>query len=123
MPLDHVTTILQGVPVHAIRGRVDSATAGDMEKALQPLFAETGQRAIVDLSALDYISSAGLRVVLMLAKRAKQTQGRLMLCSLPPQATPIPGTGCQPAEAWPRPAARLGPVGQRLKSRIRKEPA
>ena len=84
MPLEHITSILQGVPVHAIRGRVDSASAGDMEKALQPLFCEAGQRAIVDLSALDYISSAGLRVVLMAAKRAKQTQGRLMLCSLPP---------------------------------------
>lgn len=89
MSLDHVTTILQGVPVHAIRGRVDSASAGDMERALQPLFIEAGQKAVVDFSALDYISSAGLRVVLMVAKRAKQSQGRLLLCSLPPQVREV----------------------------------
>lgn len=89
MAIDHVTTVLKGVPVHAIRGRVDSASAGEMEKALQPLFGGAGERAVVDLSALDYISSAGLRVVLMVAKRAKQNGGRLMLCSLPPQVREV----------------------------------
>lgn len=89
MPIDHVVTVTQGVPVHAIEGRVDSVSASEMEKALQPLFVETGERAIVDFSKLDYISSAGLRVVLMLAKRAKQNEGRLLLCSMSPQVREV----------------------------------
>ncbi len=38
----------------------------------------------MDLEQLAYISSAGLRVVLMAAKRAKQSGGRLLLCGLSP---------------------------------------
>jgi anti-anti-sigma factor len=82
MSFQHSVTEIQGLPVHMVRGRVDSATAGDMEKALAGVFATSGQRVVLDLSGLDYISSAGLRIVLMLAKRAKQTQGRLLLCGL-----------------------------------------
>lgn len=65
----------------SLRGRLDSATAGDLEQVLLPLFAG-GVAVVVDFAELAYISSAGLRVVLMAAKRAKQAGGRLMLCSL-----------------------------------------
>lgn len=39
---------------------------------------------VQDLAQLDYISSAGLRVVLILAKRIKETTGRYVLCALQP---------------------------------------
>jgi anti-anti-sigma factor len=89
MPLNLAVSTHQGVPVHAVKGRVDSATAGELEKALQPLYATPGERVVLDFGALDYISSAGLRVVLMLAKRAKSSQGRLLLCSLSPQVREV----------------------------------
>lgn len=89
MPLEHVVTLVQDVAVHAINGRVDSASAGELERALLPLFTTAGQRAIVDFSSLDYISSAGLRVVLMLAKRANIGHGRLVLCGLSPQVRDV----------------------------------
>lgn len=38
----------------------------------------------MDLEQLAYISSAGLRVVLMAAKRARRSGGRLLLCCLSP---------------------------------------
>jgi anti-anti-sigma factor len=82
MSFQHTVTEIQGLPVHTVRGRVDSASAGEMEKSLASAFNAPGQRAVLDLAGLDYISSAGLRVVLMLAKRAKQTGGRLLLCGL-----------------------------------------
>ncbi len=65
-------------------GRVDSASAGALEKSLAPLFDTPGRHAVIDFSALDYISSAGLRIVLMSAKRAKQLQARLILCGMAP---------------------------------------
>jgi len=40
---------------------------------------------VLDLGEVDYISSAGLRVVLMLAKRQKQNAGKLVLCRLQPE--------------------------------------
>lgn len=89
MSLELTVAEQRGVHVYAIKGRLDSATAGDLDKSLQGLFGETGTRAIIDLGALDYISSAGLRVMLMLAKRAKQSQGRLILCSLSPHVREV----------------------------------
>ncbi len=65
-----------------LSGRLDSATSSDFERSLQGLFQAAGDKVMMDFSALDYISSAGLRVVLMAAKRAKQGQGHLVLYGL-----------------------------------------
>ena len=70
-------------------GRVDSATAGELEKSLAPLFDIPGRHAIINLSALDYISSAGLRIILMSAKRAKQIKIRLILCGMTPSVREV----------------------------------
>lgn len=80
---------MNGVRQVSLSGRLDSATSGDFETHLQTLFESSGIRALMDFSSLDYISSAGLRVVLMAAKRAKQTQGRLVLCSLQPHVKEV----------------------------------
>lgn len=89
MSLEYAVTDLRGIRVYTVKGRVDSATAGDLESAMKGEFGVTGQRVVMDLSALDYISSAGLRVVLMQAKRARQSSGRLVLCALPPQVREV----------------------------------
>ncbi len=59
-------------------GRIDAATAPSLENAL-------GDREIVvDLSSVEYISSAGLRALLATLKRVKALGGNLVLCSLHP---------------------------------------
>ena len=64
-------------------GRVDSASSGQLETALLKNL-ETGQsRLVVDLAAVEYISSAGLRVLLMLVKKLQGSGGRLVLCAMP----------------------------------------
>ena len=40
------------------------------------------QRLIVDLSHLDYVSSAGLRVFVLAAKQLRSTDGKIVLCSM-----------------------------------------
>ena len=80
---------LDGAAAVRLSGRLDSATASGFEKPLQDLFNLPGSRVLMDFSALEYISSAGLRVVLMAAKRAKQSQGALVLCSLQPQVRDV----------------------------------
>ncbi len=66
-----------------LHGRVDSAVAKGFEDAVLGGF-EDGNKVIIDFSTLDYISSAGLRVILMAAKRLKASSGALHLCGMKP---------------------------------------
>lgn len=82
-------TLDNGVQQVTLKGRLDSVTSSGLEKSLQPLFEATGTRTLVDFSGLSYVSSAGLRVILMAAKRAKQSQGKLVLCGLLPHVREV----------------------------------
>jgi stage II sporulation protein AA (anti-sigma F factor antagonist) len=66
------------------RGRVDSTTSGDLEQRLLDLLGSGQRRLVLDLAGIEYISSAGLRVLLVVAKRLKTAQGDLVLCALTP---------------------------------------
>jgi len=89
MSLQFSVTQIAALQLASVGGRVDSANAASFEKELLGLFDTPPTRILLDLSALDYISSAGLRVVLMAAKRAKQTQGRLVLCGMQPHVREV----------------------------------
>jgi anti-sigma B factor antagonist len=47
-----------------------------------PLIASGQRKLVVELSQLDYISSAGLRIFLLAAKRMDESKGKMILCSL-----------------------------------------
>lgn len=66
----------------SVAGQVNSANAAGLEAQLLALVENGECNWVLDLSRLDYISSAGLRVVLMLAKRVREQQGQLILCCL-----------------------------------------
>lgn len=72
------------VLVVAPRGRVDSTTSGDLEHRLLDLLGSGQRRLVLDLAGIEYISSAGLRVLLLVAKRLKTERGDLVLCALTP---------------------------------------
>jgi anti-sigma B factor antagonist len=75
--------ITGGVAVIAISGRIDSNTAGELEAVL-PARIEANAATVVDLAAVAYVSSAGLRVLLKGAKVAKATGAKLALAGLAP---------------------------------------
>jgi anti-sigma B factor antagonist len=55
----------------ALSGKLDSVTQSELAQELEKVF-ETGMTGLVfDLSALEYISSAGLRVLLSARKKVK----------------------------------------------------
>jgi anti-anti-sigma factor len=60
-------------------GRLDGSNAAVHEKALRELLVDDVHSVNIDLSELDYISSAGLRVLLMTAKAAKAKGGKVVL--------------------------------------------
>jgi anti-sigma B factor antagonist len=61
-------------------GRIDSNTADDLSDIISKLATLRAQRIVIDLIQTDYLSSAGLRVILLAAKDAQATGGRLTLC-------------------------------------------
>jgi anti-anti-sigma factor len=85
MRLDHAR--FADVVVLSPVGRIDHATAEEFETALAPHLARcaTGQNHLVlDLSGVDYINSAGLRVLMLAAKRAKAQGGFLAVAAVQP---------------------------------------
>jgi anti-sigma B factor antagonist len=76
------TRELKHVSVVKITGRVDSATAPDVEKALQDLIEADRHQVVVDLQDTEYMSSAGLRVLVTTLKSAKKSGGDLKLAQL-----------------------------------------
>jgi anti-anti-sigma factor len=71
-----------GVIVLTPHGRIDTTTAGALETRLASALTGASPQLVVDLSGVDYISSAGLRVLLVAARRVQATGGRLALCSM-----------------------------------------
>ena len=65
-------------------GRLDATTSGAIEKELFALLVGEVDSINIDMSELNYVSSAGLRVLLVIAKAAKAKGGKLVLFSLKP---------------------------------------
>ena len=63
------------VTVVALAGKVDSTTSPEAQEALDKVLASGVKRLVLDCTALDYISSAGLRVLLGTAKRLGKAGG------------------------------------------------
>jgi stage II sporulation protein AA (anti-sigma F factor antagonist) len=70
------------VLIVAPSGRIDSTTSDALEQALKKAVDAGDHRLVVDLGAVSYISSAGLRVLLVMAKRLKTERGTLVLCAM-----------------------------------------
>jgi len=79
-------TIIQkekdGIMELSISGRLDAVSAVEADKDFNSVIDEGHETLLVDLSALNYISSAGLRVLLVVAKRIQQNNGKVVLCAL-----------------------------------------
>ncbi|CAI6081371.1 STAS domain-containing protein [Cohnella sp. JJ-181] len=71
-----------GVAILSIEGRLDGQNASEAEAAFAGLAAEGHSRFVLDFSALQYISSAGLRVVLVAAKKTKAIKGSLICAGM-----------------------------------------
>jgi anti-sigma B factor antagonist len=67
-----------------ITGRLDSGTSDSLGQRLHQLIDRGERRMVIDAEKLDYISSTGLRVLLVAAKNLKTINGRIVLSSLKP---------------------------------------
>lgn len=75
------TRTLNDVHIVAITGSLDSTTSPDAQKSLDAVLAYA-KRLVLDFSELDYISSAGLRILLGAAKKLRASGGTLGMFGL-----------------------------------------
>jgi len=71
-----------GVLLLGLSKRFDSTNAKQVEEKILGVIAAGDHRLVLDLTALDYISSAGLRVLLVAANRLKSAEGKFALFGL-----------------------------------------
>ena len=72
----------ENATVVSVTGKMDAVSAPELEKELSQLMVDGEKGFVLDLGELDYISSAGLRVILATAKRLKEKEGKILLASL-----------------------------------------
>ena len=70
------------VTIVTVKGRLDSATAPTLGERLSGALAAPSRHLLIELSQLEYISSAGFRVLLLAAKRAAETDGQIVLAGV-----------------------------------------
>lgn len=77
------------VAVVSLKGRLNVATVADLEQVFNKLFEDKTTKALVDCRELEYISSAGLRVLLAAAKQFKKVSGGIVLSGLMPNVKQV----------------------------------
>ena len=70
------------VRILSFQGNLDTNTSPDAESEINGLIDGGAQKLLVNFEKLDYISSAGLRVLLATAKKLKASGGDLKICCL-----------------------------------------
>ena len=70
------------ISIFKLNGRLDSNTSQGFEKKIFDAISDGSKNMIVDFKDLDYISSAGLRVILKATKALNREEGKIMLCTM-----------------------------------------
>jgi len=73
-------------------GRIDMGSADQLRDRLIPMVtaaAKAGDSVVLDFAAVDYISSAGLRVLMLAAKEARASGGKIAVAALQPLVNEI----------------------------------
>ena len=73
----------QGVSIFRLEGRMDATSAPLLEKKLKKQISSLGKtKLVLDFAKVDYLSSAGMRLLLSTTKKLKEGDGALHLCSV-----------------------------------------
>lgn len=78
-----------GVVIVGLAGRLDGSTVASLDDRLARLVQAGERRLVLDLTALEYISSVGLRTILVVAKQLRAAAGKLAMASLQDQVRQV----------------------------------
>ncbi|MDD3037413.1 anti-sigma factor antagonist [Bacteroides sp.] len=86
---------IEGVTVLAVEGRLDTANTNEFNSVIQPLLNDSNPDIILNCEGLSYISSSGLRSLIVLQKSVLQHRGSLVIEAIRPEILKIfEMTGC-----------------------------
>ncbi len=73
----------------SVVGRVDTTNANEFEKSMLGVVEGGASKIVLDCAGLNYISSSGLRVFLIVQKKMMALKGKFALCCLQPEIKEI----------------------------------
>lgn len=71
----------ENLVIISIEGSIDSNTSGELQAKIMDKISASGN-VILDLSKVDFISSAGLRVLLMVYRQIKVKNGKVVIVGI-----------------------------------------
>ena len=80
--MEIIETKENDISIFKLDGRLDSNTSPTLEKKLAGAMESGAIYMIIDFENLDYISSAGLRIILKTTKDLKRSEGSIVLCAM-----------------------------------------
>ena len=83
---------LDNIEVVSLIGRIDQFSAEAFQSTLAPFLAncsKQGAPLVLDFAAVDYISSLGLRVLMLAARQVKAQDGRIAIAALQPMVDEV----------------------------------
>ena len=75
----------QGITYADLTGRLDTNTSPELQRVLMEYYSKEGFHLILNFAGLEYVSSAGLRVLLMIHKKASELNGKMVLRVVNPE--------------------------------------
>jgi anti-sigma B factor antagonist len=88
--MEITTKQLKRVDVVTVSGRIDSSTAPDLDEVLRSIVNADRFRICMDLENLEYLSSAGIKVLISILKTCKRwNRGDLRLANMPPRIVEV----------------------------------
>ena len=79
------TALGQNEATITLEGNLDNSTVANLEAKLLPTLAAKPSQLILDLAALKFVSSAGIRLFFIATKQQKQNGGQVSFVNLQPQ--------------------------------------
>ena len=79
--MEMTTRHVQGVTIVDVSGRLDTGSSGAAADGLARIAQTDGAKLLLNLEQLEFLSSAGLRVILRTAKTLRKRSGEVKLCN------------------------------------------
>jgi anti-anti-sigma factor len=84
MPLTILQSDEAGVHVVTLAGSLDSGTADELTRELAPTLDAGPKKLLFDLTSVNYITSAGLGVILAAYRKVQAVGGKMRICGVTP---------------------------------------
>jgi anti-anti-sigma factor len=87
--MDILRKKIDDIQIVTLGGRMDAYSSNDVERQLNSLIDANEVKIILNLTALEYISSSGLRVLLAALKKSRKESGDLRLSAMRPSVKEV----------------------------------